>query len=266
VSDDENAKPDRPIARGAKKALLAPVNLGVAGAAAVGAAALGSLPLLALGAATYAALVAWDLSSPSFWRKVVGTAPSSAAALPLPHEVFDAETRLALERVQRARAAIAAVVAGSRSPASSPLAGVLPTVDELDHRVGRLVVRSDELSRYLAASDADALRADVEQLAGRARSAPDAEVRRHYEEARVAREDQLRTLGDIAAARERLVANLARIAATLDGIPAKLMKMHALDGEATDDLSGDVGRELGEMNMELKAFEETLETLVEERA
>jgi hypothetical protein len=104
------------------------------------------------------------------------------------------------------------------------------------------------------------------ELAGRARQSPDAEARRHYEEARAAREEQMRTLGDIAAARERLVANLAQIVATLEGIPPKLMKMRALDAQAADDVSGDVGRQLAEMNVGLQAFEETLASLVEEPA
>jgi hypothetical protein len=251
------------MARGVKRALLGPVNLGVAGAAAVGAAVLGSLPLLALGGAAYAALVAWDLSSPAFWRKVVGTDVSSRQQLPPAREVFDAETRAALERVHRARAAIASVVAEAPAPMADSLGSLVQSLDEIDQRIGRLVVRSDELSRYLAGSDERALRQEMGELAERANRSPDAEARRHYEEARAAREEQLRTLGDISAARERLVANLAQIVATLEGIPPKLMKMRALDAQAADDVSGDVGRQLAEMNMGLRAFEETLASLVE---
>jgi len=266
VSSSINSKPAKPMARGVKKALLGPVNLSVAGAAAVGAAALGSLPLLALGGAAYAALVAWDLSSPGFWRKVVGTGGSAGDELPPAREVFDAETRAALERVHAARTTIARVVADSPAPMAASLGSLLASLDELDQRTGRLVGRSDELSRYLAGNDAGALRREMDEIAERARRAPDAGARRHYEEARAAREEQLRTLDDIAAARERLVANLTQIVATLEGVPARLMKMRALDAQAADDLSGDVGRELNDMNVGLRAFEETLASLVEEPA
>ena len=51
------------------KSALGTVNLVVAGAAAVGAAALHSVPVLALGGVAYAALGAWDLVTPAFWRK-----------------------------------------------------------------------------------------------------------------------------------------------------------------------------------------------------
>jgi len=256
--------PDKPMARGIKRALISPVNLGVAGVAAAGAAALGSLPLLALGGAAYVAMVAWDLSTPAFWRKVVGTDGGPRAELPSPRAVSDPETREALERVHAARKAILDVVADSPPSTAGSLAGVLGTLDELDSGVGRLVARSDDLSRYLAASDPGAIRAEEAELATRARAAADAGSRRHYQEAGAAREEQLRTLADIAAARERLLANLARIVATLEGIPAKVIKVRALDAQAADDLSGTVGRELEGMNVEMRALEETMQSLVEE--
>jgi hypothetical protein len=209
----------------------------------------------------YAALVAWDLSTPAFWRKVVGT-DEPAPALPRPREVFDAETRAALERVHAARQAILAASEGAPGGASAAVRGLLGTLDDIDRRVGRLVARSDELSRYLAGVDDAALRAEVHDLDGRAQGNRDPEARRLYVEAKKAREDQLRTVADIAAARERLVANLAQIVATLEGVPAKLMKVRALDDQAAEDLSGDVGRELADVNLQLGAFEETLESLV----
>jgi hypothetical protein len=254
------------MGRGVRKALLGPVNLGVVGAAAVGAAAMGSAALAVLGGAAYAALVAWDLSSPSFWRKVMGTAPAPGPQLPSPRDVADHETREALERVQRAREAIAAVATPPGGALASPQQEMIRRVDELGRRVTRLVARSDELSRYLAETDGEALQAELERLDERARTAPDAEARGHYQEAAAAQKDRLRTLADIAAARERLLANLARIVATLEGIPDKLVKMRALDASDADDLTGSVGHDLDEMNLELKSFEETLQSLVEERA
>jgi len=251
------------MARGIKRAMLGPINLSAVALGGIGAAAFGSLPLLALGGAAYAALVAWDLSTPAFWRKVVGSDAGGVAreALPEPGQVFDRETRSALERVHRAREAIAGAAAQAPSAAATTLEGVLGTLDEIDGRVGRLVARSDQLSRYLAGIDEDVLRAEAEQLAAQAKSSRDAEARRHYDDARAASEEQLRTIGELAAARERLVANLAEIVATLEGIPAKLVKIRALDAQAADDVSGDVGRQLEQMNIDLGAFEETMESL-----
>ena len=253
------------MARGIKRALLGPLNLATVGLGAAGAAAFGSLSLLVLGGAAYVALVAWDLSTPKFWRKVVGT-DESKEPLPRPREVFDRETRSALERVHHAREAIAAAAREAPSASASTMQGVLGTLDEIDGRVGRLVTRSDELSRYLAGIDEVALRGEVASLSDRARDSSDPEARRHYDQARSAREEQLRNLGEISTARERLVASLAQIVATLEGIPAKLVKIRALDAQAADDVSGDVGRELADMNLELGAFEETMESLTQARA
>jgi hypothetical protein len=253
------------MARGVKRALLGPVNLAAAGLGAVGAVVFGSVPLAILGAATYGALVAWDLSTPAFWRKVVGT-DEPREELPRPREVFDEETRAALERVHRAREAIADAADGAPSGASTTMTEMLGTLEEIDRRVGRLVSRSDDLSRYLAGIDQAALQSEVAGLAARARDSADAETRRHYDEARAAREELLRNVHEISAARERLVASLAQIVATLEGVPAKLVKIRALDAQAADDASGDVGRQLSDMNVELGAFEETMESLTAERA
>src|SRR5262249_59259470 len=58
-------------------------SLGVARAAALAAAALGSWPILAIGGAAYAALVGWDLSNPEFWKKALGNR-AEPVALPDP--------------------------------------------------------------------------------------------------------------------------------------------------------------------------------------
>ncbi len=53
------------------------------------------------------------------------------------------------------------------------------------------------------------------------------------------------------------------VASSLDGLPAKIVHMRALDADAMDKLGGDVNGELERVNDEMKAFEETLRTLGE---
>ena len=60
-----------PFARVFARAAGGPVNLGVAGAAVVGAVALASWPIAVLGGAAYAALVAVDITNSGFRRKVL---------------------------------------------------------------------------------------------------------------------------------------------------------------------------------------------------
>jgi hypothetical protein len=265
MSTDDARTPPKPLALGLRKALLGPLNVTVAGASAVAAGLMASWPLLALGAAAYAALVAWDLSSQSFWNRVLN--PSAPRArLPPARELRDAETRAVVERVHAARAEIARTAAQSADSVIAPLRASLTALDEVDARVARLALRSEELSRYLVEHDPAALAADADAQRERARRTADAATRRSYEEAAAAREEQVRTLGEIAAARERVVADLDRIAATLEGIPGRLVRLGAADADADDRITDDVGRELVQMNVELGAYEETLASLGEAAA
>jgi len=71
---------------------------------------------------------------------------------------------------------------------------------------------------------------------------------------------------ELAAARERTLAHLARIASTMKSVPAKLVKLRTLDEQASDALTGDVGAELDRMNTDLRAFEDTLAAIAEVHA
>jgi hypothetical protein len=63
-----------------------------------------------------------------------------------------------------------------------------------------------------------------------------------------------------------VLASLARILTTIEGIPTQIVKMRTLDAETVDQFSGDVGEEVERINVEMGAFEETLESLVQTRA
>src|SRR5262245_41447741 len=65
------------------------LNLIVAGSAAVGAAALNSLPILAIGGAAYLALVAWDLASVDTWKRALRDSRQALAELPDPDSLID---------------------------------------------------------------------------------------------------------------------------------------------------------------------------------
>jgi hypothetical protein len=259
-----SGKTDRPLRRGVVKAVLSPLNLGVMALASAGAAALGSGLVLAAGGAAYAALVAWDLSSQAFWKKVVG-GPSRPPPVELPSLdlLFDAETKEVVGRIARARAEIARAMSETPATVATHVEPVVASLVELDGRVGRLALRADQIGRHLASVSVADLRREIETLASRAERARDADTQQQYREARETREGQLASLGDLAAARDRVLASLARILTTLAAIPTQIVKMGALDAQAVDDLSGGVGEQLGRINVEMEAFEETLETLVE---
>ncbi|HEX7842568.1 MAG TPA: hypothetical protein VF469_34075, partial [Kofleriaceae bacterium] len=127
----------------------------------------------------------------------------------------------------------------------------------------QLATRADELSRYLATADIAAARRDAEALTARAAQTADPAARGSYEAAATAAQERSAALDDIATAKDRTLAHLAQIESAIKAVPSKLVRLRALDDQASDALTGDVGAELERMNIDLRAFEQTLEALVE---
>lgn len=238
-------------------------NLSVVGMALLGAAALGSWPLLALGGAAYAALMAADLASPRFRREVMTGRLPAASTLPKADAIADAATRTTAGAVRAALVNVRKAIAATPDRLRRHIQISVDAIDELERHAALLVERAEAVAGYLASIDVVALRAEVDGLADRGRRTGDAHAREQYQKAEAASREQLRAVGEIETSRERIVASLLRIAATLNAIPAQLIRMRALDDQATDALSGTVGAELDRMNIELKAFEQTLEDLQE---
>lgn len=231
------------------------LSLLVAGGAAVAAAAAHSLPLLALGAAAYGALVAWDLTTR---RK-----PVPFEKLPDPRRLRDPDARRAVESLLESQRALAAVLQESPDAVARYLEMALGTASELEDRAGRLALRQDELSQYLAGADAKAVQRALESLRAQAARTADAEARAQFAEAAAARETQLQTLQELRDARDRVAGHLSRIVATYEALPARVVHMRALDAQAADAAGGDLGQDLDRVNHEIAAFEETLKTLSE---
>ena len=256
-------KQDRQLKRGVVKAVTSPLNVSVMALASAGAAAMGSVGLLAAGGVAYAAMVAWDLSSKSFWTKLAAPLRKTPE-LPDPEGLFDRETKQAVVRIAAARSQINRVMSETPDTVATHVEPVVASLAELDGRVARLALRADQIARHLAVSSIEDLRAEIDSLAAKAAGARDLDAKKQYREAQAARQTQLGNLNELTAAHDRVLASLARILTTLEGIPTQIVKMGALDAQAADDFSGDVGQQLDRINVEMRAFEETLETLVEE--
>lgn len=244
------------------RAAAGPLNLSVLGGAVIGAVALASWPIAALGGAAYAALVASDVSNAEF-RKRVLFGRTSPARLPNPDKINDPVVRAAVERIALARAELDKVVKSIPLRVRRNVTASLAAIDELEGHGAALALRADELSRYLATVDATAALREADTLAARARHTPDPAARANYEAAAHAAHERVTALNDIATARERTFAHLARIESAIKAVPSKLVRLRALDDQASDTLTGDVGTELERMNVDLRAFEQTLESLVE---
>lgn len=236
------------------------VNLVVAGSAAVGAAALHSIPLLAIGGVAYAALVAWDLASPAFWKKSMAREPE---ALPDPEKALDPAVGELIRGLVSGQEKLGEVLAETPEEVKAHLGAVMVSMAEMQDGAGRLIKRAEDLTRYLATTNPETVQREIQKLAEKVNASKDASARAQYANARAQREEQLRALSDIDAARERLMANLTRMVATLEALPPKVVRMRALDAQAMDALSGTMNDELERINGDIKAFEETLKSLGE---
>jgi hypothetical protein len=253
------------IAQGLLQAATGKLNLVVLGLGGLSAVALQSWSALGLGGAAYLALAAWDLSSEGFWKRVLERR-AQRDSLPDVRDVKDAEVRAFVQRIQAARKSIDRALEQAPEEVAVHVRASLGGLEEIDARAARLVDLAEGLAQHLAAVDETALIEEMRQLRLKSDAATDAESRSLYQEAAQARQEQIAALADVRRARERLSANLARVVSNLEGVPTRVVRMRVLDAETASGSSDEIGSEIGRINGELAALEQTLEVLVGERS
>jgi len=263
MAEPGTARKGRPWGRAVSASALGTLNLVVAGSGAVAAAALHSLPLLALGGAAYAALVAWDLANPDTWRRAERPEeePPGRPEMPAPGALRDPQLQRAALALGVAQRELERVRRESPSSVARYLDLALVSAGQLDEGAARLVLRGEELYRYLQTQDPRKVREEIKDLDEQAQRTPDDSAREQFRAARSSRDQQLSTLLELSSALDRVHANVARIVAAAEGLPARVVHMRALDGQAVDAMSGDVNQELDRLNHEVASFEETLKSL-----
>jgi hypothetical protein len=242
------------------KAFAGPLNLGVLGSAVIGAVALASWPIAAIGGAAYAALVATDLTNPKFRTRVLRGVEAPKLD---PSSVRDDVVRAAALEIAQAKVEVMRVVDALPQRVRRNVAQALAAIAELEAHAGVLVARADELATYLTTVDVKAIKVEALGHSTKAQLASDDAEKADYQAAADAGQERVRAIQDLDKARQRTLAHLAKIAATIKTVPSKLVKLRALDDQARGALSSDVGSELERMNVDLRAFEQTLESIVE---
>jgi hypothetical protein len=263
MPDEGQERRGRPWGRAISASALGTLNLVVGGTGLVAAAGLHSLPLLALGGAAYAALVAWDLANPETWRKAAREErdPTESDELPIPGSLSDPQLQRAALALGVAHRELERVRRESPSSVARYLEVALVSAGQLDQGAARLLRRGEELYRYLATQDLRKVREEIQALDAQAERTPDESAREQFKAARASRDQQLATLLELSSALDRVHANVARIVAAAEGLPARVVHMRALDRQAVDAMSGDVNGELDRLNQEVASFEETLKSL-----
>jgi hypothetical protein len=240
-------------------AFLGKLNLFLGGLGAAIAWSQHSLPVLVGAGTVYAALAVRDLSKAQTWRRArreVGD-PRAQSELPEPSQLFDPALQRAARQLLQAQQDLARErKSGGAMAAYLDLA--LGSAGQLDAGAARLVNRGDALFRYLRSQSQERVQGEVKDLEAKARKAQDAGAREQYLAAKAAREQHLQTLRQLSEALERIHANVARLVATAEGLPARVVHLRALDGQEVDAMSGNVNQELDRLSREVAEFEETL--------
>jgi hypothetical protein len=251
------------FARGLSLALLGKLNLFLGGLGAVIAYSTHSLPVLIGAGAVYGALAVRDLANPLLWkraRREVGD-PRSLSELPEPFALLDPTLQRATQKLAAAQKDLARERRADGAMAAY-LDLALGNTSQLDAGAARLVNRGDALFRYLRSQSQERVQSEIKDLDAKARKAQDPAAREQYLAAKTAREGHLHTLRQLSEALERIHANVARLVATAEGLPARVVHMRALDGQAVDAMSGNVNQELDRLGREVAEFEETLKQSV----
>lgn len=243
------------------RSATSPLNLSVVGAAAVGAVALMSWPIAALGGVAYAALVASDVANPEFRRKALKR--GGGVSLPRLKDIEDVDLRELVRQIVAAGQDLTDTLAETPQRVRKNLSTTIDSLEELQGHAAVLVERAKDLGAYLDRVDRAQAKQEAGELQKRAATASDPGESREYQLAATAAGERVAALADIAKGKALIFANLTRIVATLRGVPPKIVRMRALDDRASDQITGDFDRELGRMNTDLRAFEQTLESLVE---
>jgi hypothetical protein len=237
------------------RAIVNPVGLGVVAGAATVAIALTNPLVAVIGGGVYAVTVGIDL-----WRRLRTKKAKRSAIVGMkdPSEIKDPETRAAVQRLIDNKRALQAALDDAPPEILVHLSHTIATLDELESNAIRLVERAEDITRFLAGVNLPALVGEVKQLATRAISAKDPTARASFEEAKQAKMDQIRSLKDMRATKERIDANLMRVVAILGVLPTKVAHMRALDDAAMDQISGDIRNDLDIVGNELKTSEKVI--------
>lgn len=234
------------------RAIASHVTLVVGGTAATLAVLLHSWDIGLAGAAACGVMVAIDRAGKWKPRRLLPPTPLAGA-----RAFTDKQTAAAVEAMQLARVVLERTLADTDASLVADLSPALVQIGDLEARGAKLAKRSEEIALFLAKSDYGALRRECDALAHRASQTLDEAARAHYAAAHAARRDHLKTLDELMWTKERIGATLLSIAAALDALAPKIVRLRGLDGGASD-LTRDVGRDLAAMTEQLTAFEDVL--------
>jgi len=243
------------------RAATDPVALGVVAIAGGAGLFLHSIPVVSVGVLAYGALVAWELLGKGTSPPAKSRGLPERVPLPDPSAFADPEVHASIVSMGDAQRALWA--AAAEAP-DNVLACVLPAIagaNELTTHALDLARRAEELNDFLRTQDRKKILADAGRLQAAAMKTRDGSARDGFDKAAANRAEQLGAVDEIADARDRAISALAKVVTTMEALPAKIVRMKALDAIAMDAMGDDVTTDLTRLNDDIRVFETTLRSL-----
>jgi hypothetical protein len=220
-----------------------------------GAALAGSCWLAVAAAFTYGAGSLALSRQPAFRAALRRGDQEAAARLPAPEDVRDGAVRAEVYAFRHARAELLQL-AREDGAINAELVETVEATRELERIAAGLVRHADDIYVQLERCSAEAVRRQIERLADVARFAGDPEAAQHYAAACALRGQQLAALDELARLRERDLAALSRVVASLHAARARTLRVRARRGEDIAALIAAVPAELATIDGELAGCEQ----------
>lgn len=246
----------------AKRSATGTLNLSALGGVFTLAILSGHLGLVIAAGWLFVLLVARDVSSPRFARRLQARDEAARRQLPEASEVGDQNLRRIVSSIRVGYAEIGHVLEQTPEAIKAHLGGALASLQDLRVHAARLVRQCDELCGYLRAVP----RAPVEGELARLKMAlarADACARGEFEQAVAIREDQLAALDRIEREHDRTVAALERVVCTVEAFPSLVYRVRVLERRAREDVVHDVCEQLANVSGDVRATRLLLEGLAD---
>jgi hypothetical protein len=240
------------------RAITGTSSLIVGGSAALLAAAVHSWSIAGLGALTYLALVAWDLGSERPLAE-----PVDPLVLTDLEALGSAEVRRAGLALVKARKAVEEGLHQAPPELREHFSASQSALVELSVQGAQLLRHADTLALHLDERTEEALSAELARIEHLRLAATDEAARLELGRVAGARRGQLEVRAELGRMYQRAMAQLLGLTAALEGLPAELIRMRALDRETVSQLSNTITEEVERMNGDVRIFEQTLRSVLE---
>jgi hypothetical protein len=221
---------------------------------------------LGLGVLTYGALVALDVTNPSFIRRAnsrVRVDDEDAARLD-PKTLRDAEIREVYAAILAGMDKCRSLYAGVGSALKERLADGLQRSEELVAVAARAAKRSNAIRRHLDGDSPAGLEKELERLRALASRTKDEAARGSFLQAADSKARELETYHQLQGLRDRIHAQLKLIDSSLDTLAAKLVKLEASDIAEAISINDSITENVQTMTSDVQILESSYDETIQE--